>query len=148
MTRLEKLKNLSWLEWRTIMAASLLLPICGLFLKLLGLKRTQKLLCSDRIRAPVLSSEEAMEQAIQLARAVDLTAMYGLYRANCLARSLVLYRFLQGSRINCYLRIGADLSRDGLFAHAWVEYEGVVLNDRADVVERFAVLEPDSDRKV
>ena len=29
-----------------------------------------------------------------------------------------------------------------------VEHAGVVLNDSADVVERFATLEPDSDRKV
>lgn len=147
MIRLEKMKNLSWLEWRTIMAASLLLPICALCLRFWGLKRTQEMLCSDPIRSSGLPPEEAMAQALQIARAVDLTAMYGLYRANCLKRSLVLCRFLRSRCINCDLRIGADLSRGELFAHAWVEHAGIVLNDRADVSERFAILEPDSDRK-
>ncbi|MFC1688477.1 lasso peptide biosynthesis B2 protein [Pseudomonadota bacterium] len=141
------MKNLSWLEWRIIMAASLLLPVCALCLRLWGLKRTQEMLCSDPTRPSDLPPEEAMAQALQIARAVDLTAMYGLYRANCLKRSLVLCRFLRGRCINCDLRIGADLSRGELFAHAWVEHAGIVLNDSPDVSERFATLGPDSDRK-
>ena len=148
MMRLDKMKSLSLLEWRMIMAASLLLPICALCLRFWGLKRTQEMLSSDPIRLPATYPEEAMEKALQIARAVDLTALYGPYRANCLERSLVLCRFLRRKGIDFDLRIGADLSRGELFAHAWVEHAGFVLNDSADVVERFATLESDSDRKV
>jgi hypothetical protein len=36
------------------------------------------------------------------------------------------------------LRIGVRKSAGALEAHAWVEYQGLVLNDRDDVCQRFA----------
>jgi hypothetical protein len=147
MTRLEKIKNLSWLEWRVIMAASLMLPLCALYLRLWGLNRTQEILCSNPVGLSDLPPERELAKALQIARAVDLTAIYGLYRANCLKRSLVLCRFLRGRGISCDLRIGADLSHGELSAHAWVEHAGVVLNDSDDVAQRFASLEPGQERK-
>ena len=76
-------------------------------------------------------------RARQIARAVDLAARYGPYRANCLKRSLVLGYFLTKNDITCDLILGAEITDQGTAAHAWVEYFGVVLNDRQDVGQRF-----------
>jgi len=39
------------------------------------------------------------------------------------------------------LRIGVRADRGCVEAHAWVEWEGAPLNDRADIGEQFAVLQ-------
>ena len=147
MTLLEKVKKLSWFEWRVILAATFMLPVCSLYLRFLGLVRTQERLCSSPVRPSGLSAEDELATALQIARAVDLAALYGLYRANCLKRSLVLCWFLRRRGINFDLRIGADLADGALHAHAWVEHAGVLLNDSVDVAERFAALKPGDERK-
>jgi hypothetical protein len=59
---------------------------------------------------------------------------------NCLSRSLAVLWFLRRHGYTPDLRLGVSLA-DGTFAaHAWVELNGVVLNDRRDVAKRFAPL--------
>jgi hypothetical protein len=85
-----------------------------------------------------LTPVETTEQAQRIARIVNLIAWYGLFRANCLHRSLTLWWLLRQRGMQPDLRIGVR-RREGLFeAHAWVEWQGVVLNDSADVGQKYA----------
>lgn len=59
---------------------------------------------------------------------------------NCLSRSLALLWFLRRHGYQPDLRLGVSLAERAFAAHAWVELDGVVLNDRRDVAERFTPL--------
>ena len=87
-----------------------------------------------------LSSGKQIEQARQASRAVAIAARYGPYRANCLKRSLVLLRVLRRRGVICELKLGAHLEGGDLSAHAWVQHDGIVLNDDQDIGDRFAML--------
>jgi hypothetical protein len=62
----------------------------------------------------------------------------GLCRGNCLEQSLVLWALLRERGIHAQLRVGVRKGEGGLEAHAWVELEGVVLNDSDDVHGHYA----------
>jgi hypothetical protein len=76
-------------------------------------------------------TQNTLEEAFRLGRAVArmLTFMPGDTR--CLARSLVLTRLLARRGIDAKLVIGARTSPEFL-AHAWVEYEGTPVLDSGD----------------
>ena len=79
-------------------------------------------------------------EALRVARLVQLAADRGPVRANCLERSLVLWALLRRRGIDSDLRIGARKHGERLEGHAWVEWDGVVLNDADDAQERFVVV--------
>ena len=56
----------------------------------------------------------------------------------CLPRSLTTWFLLRRRGIDAVVVLGADISNiDGLPAHAWVEVDGIPLNEAADIRERF-----------
>ena len=67
------------------------------------------------------------------------------YHGTCLDRSLLLWFVLLQHGLDGDLRIGVARSEDGsgIDAHAWVEFDGLVLNDAPDVATRFAVFDED-----
>jgi hypothetical protein len=69
---------------------------------------------------------------------VRLAAFYGPYRANCLEQSLVIWWILRRQGLGCELRIGVRKQGSHFEAHAWVECQGVALNEENDVYQRFA----------
>ena len=71
------------------------------------------------------------------------TAATGRLGGTCLDRSVALWFTMRQHGLDGDLRIGVARSGDALDAHAWVEYGGAVLNDTADVSERFAVFDDD-----
>ena len=120
-----------------------MLPITALGLRLMGFKSVQSALRCG-LPAPVYSTDaRAMARARQIAEMVRVAAVYGRFGATCLPQSMVLWRFLQGQGIGCDLRLGARQENGNFEAHAWVEVDGVALNDAADVGERFRTLEPE-----
>ena len=68
---------------------------------------------------------------------MHLAASHGLYRGNCLSRSLLLRSLLSREGIDGDLLIGVRSASSRIEAHAWVEYQGVVLNDQPNVRERY-----------
>lgn len=93
-------------------------------------------------KAPVSSSATPdlpqLELARDLERAVSRVARLGLTRPLCLARSLALVDLLRRHGIaDAVVRVGVRMSDGTLFAHAWVEWRGIVLGDTADGVRIF-----------
>jgi hypothetical protein len=130
--------NSRWL----LLQAFVLLPVVALSLKCWGLKRTQtalaRLLPATELR---LSSEERLPKAVKTIRMVQLAASYCQPWANCLKKSLVLWSLLRHQGISSELRIGVRKETEHFEAHAWVECEGVALNDTLDVRSRFAMFD-------
>jgi hypothetical protein len=57
----------------------------------------------------------------------------------CLARSLTLWALLRRRGIETELRVGYRKRDGGIEGHAWLEYEGVSINEDAAEIETYIV---------
>jgi len=124
----------------SFLRAVVLLPALALALLLLGLRRSQALLmCLSPLpgRRDEHDGVSPNPRVRSIARMVRAAASHGPYRANCLKQSLTLWWLLRLEGIESELRIGVQKSPVGVEAHAWVECDGVPLNERDDVALRF-----------
>lgn len=121
--------------------ALLLLPVAAVGLRLLGLRRFQALLMRRLLLRA--AGQADMERAQRVALTINRAACNGLYRANCLQRSFVLWWLLRRRGIDTQLRIGVRKRGARFEAHAWLEYDGIVLNDDADISTRYAAFAGD-----
>lgn len=78
---------------------------------------------------PASLNSELTREIRQRAIAIAWTAKIHPVRPKCLHRSIVLHQWLQAQGINVQLEIGWGEE----IGHAWVTYDGKVLNDRADI---------------
>lgn len=148
-SRRERLARLSARDLLRGLQALLYLPLAAVLLDRWGLQRVQQRLArrSPSHRVVSIADARALDAARKLAWVVDGTARRGPWKANCLQRSLVLWWFLLRRGIGGEIRIGVRRRPDAppgsrqLDFHAWVELDGVVLNDRTDVREVFATFD-------
>ena len=155
--KLESFWNLEATSRELLCQSLLLLPLVALSLRHAGVKRTQTALLwlipasawSDKKQSDKEQSDKkqtAKRQAMAArtattARMVSIAATYYQPWANCLKKSLVLWSLLRQQGIYSEVKIGVRRDEGKFEAHAWVEYEGKVLNDLRDVGDRFAVFE-------
>lgn len=88
-----------------------------------------------------LKNSDRTHKIIKTIRMVQLAARYYQPWANCLKKSLVLWALLRHQGISSELRIGIKRDTDNFEAHAWVECDGVALNDTLNVRDRFAMFD-------
>jgi hypothetical protein len=87
--------------------------------------------------------ETAMARGRRYAAAIQRAARCYPGRAECLQQSIVLHRWLQHEGVPSTVQLGVLRGHDGnkaFRAHAWVELDGTVLNDRVSAVRVFARL--------
>jgi hypothetical protein len=141
MDNLSKFLRLTWSERWLFLQALLLLPLTALLLRLFGLRSCQRLLAA--LAPPTSSVTEpqhaTLNQARLTARMVRAAAQHDLFRARCLPQALALWWLLRRQRIAGTLRIGTRLIFGQLQAHAWLEYQGVPLNEDERVYQSYAV---------
>ena len=146
--RLTQLRALSAQEWRILISSQVLLPFIALALRLKGFKWTRAFLQrripepSPKIETPSTEPEDALLTARSVARMVAVAANHGLYRANCLKRSLATWWLLQRRGIEAELNIGVNRDSGEFNAHAWVEYSGHTLVEADDITERYSSFGP------
>jgi hypothetical protein len=134
--RLTRFRELSLTDRQFLFTAAMVwLPWTWIRLKLIGLGRLQRHLN----RAPgALYRTAAITEVERLATLLRVACGWTFVPSTCLIRSLSLVRALQSRGIQTELRIGVRLESGKLDAHAWVEYQGVPVNDRHDIGARFA----------
>lgn len=115
--------------WRTAVAA-MAVAVAAVALRTFGFYATWR-------RVAAYPAGANTVDATRLSQAVSRVRRYGPYRGNCLSTSIALLWLLRRHGCDAVLRLGAQLKPEGLTAHAWVELDGVVLNDTADVVTRY-----------
>jgi len=81
------------------------------------------------------------EEVVQIAEAVNMAAAHSPFPRTCLTRSLVLLKLLAQRGVEAELRVGVRLLSGKLDAHAWVEHEGVPVNDRAAIASDYAAFD-------
>lgn len=85
--------------------------------------------------------ERILARAHAIVRLVQGAAAWSVHRPTCLHRSLTLWWLLRRQGIASELRIGVRKEQGRFEAHAWVEREGVALNDGSDVSSRFVAFQ-------
>lgn len=113
-----------------------LLPLAAGLVRIRGLGWVQQWTLARR-PPPIAIDNQQINLAREAAEAVDLAARRGPWRANCLQRSVVLWRELVRLSVSGDLRIGVRSGGAEPEMHAWVEVADVVINDAPDVGERF-----------
>lgn len=140
-----KLRNLLALprrDWATLAAAWGLLVGVDLALRLLPYSLGRRLLPDGSGEPPSRGSHRVLPEAERCARLVGVAGRHHLWNMTCLRRAIVLCRLLARRDIPAVLRIGARRSGGGIAAHAWVEVQGVPLDNPPDIADRYPVLLP------
>ena len=135
--RFLQFNTLSKVQQLTLLAAWAWLPLFWLGLRVLGLPRLQALL-QRRPLAAEPASVLMLPEIQALGEAVNIAARQSPFPATCLTRSLLLGWLLRRRGVTSELHIGVRLTQGMLDAHAWVECDGVPVNDRPDVNAQFA----------
>jgi hypothetical protein len=74
------------------------------------------------------------------AQYVDIASRHPFRWARCLQRSLALCLWLEARGFHPALNIGVRKEGAKLKAHAWVKVNGAIINDNADIEEKFVTL--------
>ena len=77
---------------------------------------------------------------MQQAQPFALAAAAVPWPTTCLSRSLALCWFLRRQGVAAEVQLGVRPRPGGLEAHAWVVWQGAVLNDTPDVAQRYTPL--------
>jgi len=129
----ERLRRFSALERPArslFLRATILLPLVALSLRWRGFRATQatlqrSLLNDNQEREAALVSKSAA----MIAHMVNAADRHGLVHPSCLAKSLTLWWLLARQGISSHLRIGIRKKEEKFEAHAWVERDGIALNE-------------------
>jgi hypothetical protein len=125
--------------------AATLLPFISLSLRLRGFRSTQaslqKRIAKDASSGCDSSDPGKTDRTALTARMVRSAAYRSLGTATCLERSLVLWWLLEGQGITSSVRIGTRKSGHKFEAHAWVECDGVALNEPEEAHKHYAAFD-------
>jgi hypothetical protein len=128
-------------ERALILRAMVLLPLTEIGLRVFGFRRWKALIEQFSLGSRMLRNAEPaiqLEMAGRAVRAVRSVELHGPATPNCLVRSMTLWWLLRREGIGGELHIGARKNASRLEAHAWVELNGHVLNDSAEVHNHYA----------
>ena len=127
-----------WLAARLLF----LLPALAAALRLFGFRRLYVALGNRATRRahgiPRLPTTDAATRARRIAAAVThVNRSYFPFEARCLLESLALWWLLRREGIGAELFLGVRTILGPFESHAWVEYDGAVLNDSESVRQVF-----------
>ncbi|NNF52812.1 MAG: lasso peptide biosynthesis B2 protein [Acidimicrobiales bacterium] len=135
-TRLVRLSRLAAAEPHAVVAGVLVLPILNLA------KRTGRKRLASRIERWLRGSQNpeprttAVAESKRVGEAIAVGAkLWRLSDSSCVARSALAHALLVRRGIDAQIRVG--LAPNRTTAHAWVEVEGVPIDDAPDVARRY-----------
>lgn len=139
--RWQQWRELNGRQQRMLLAALLLSGAISILLRLFLYRDVyQRLEVLFPLREMV-GQPEAGTRAAETAAIVELAARRRVANATCLRRSLVLWLMLRRQGIESDLRLGVRKQDGELAGHAWVEIEGIVINDEANIAQQYEVID-------
>ena len=141
---LQRFRSLDRETRSLFLRGSALLLLVAVGIRLCGLRGTQTMLryflpdALDELPPP---HERAAKVVARTACVVSAAARYGIVRSTCLERSLALWWFLGRQGLASSVRIGTRKNAGRLEAHAWVEFDGRVLNEGEEPRSQFAAFD-------
>jgi hypothetical protein len=134
-------RKLSHEERGLVLRGMVLLPLTMLGLRTMSFRRCKELIKRFSSAASSPQRVEAgrqMEKRKKIVSAMNAVERNSPWRPNCLERSLALWWLFQFNAVDGELHIGGRKSQGRFEAHAWVEWDGRVLNDSTDVHKHYA----------
>ena len=131
--RLRRFRNLEPPARGLFLRATALLPVISLSLRIRGFRATQlrleKYLSNARLGSSSSSPSGLDGRATMTARMVKSAAYWSIGTPTCLEQSLALWWLLGRQGIASSVRIGTRKAGQKFEAHAWVECDGLALNE-------------------
>lgn len=113
--------------WLVVFVAAL--PLLRLSLRVRGYARTLAMIEAwTRCARTRTASDRELQAAAELARLARIAGRRGLVTAACLPQALAVYAAIRRRGLAPALRIGVRKPGGGFEAHAWVELDGVALD--------------------
>lgn len=145
----ERLRRFSALEGQArgiLVRAMLLLPVVSQSLKWRGFAATQESL--QRRKVPAGKSGDSRNQNLEVTvRMVKAAVRHSFGQPSCLEESLTLWWLLARQGISSEVRIGVRKEATKFEAHAWVEREGMALNEPEGKHQHYAAFEGEFGRE-
>jgi hypothetical protein len=124
-----------------VLRGMVLLPLTMLGLRTMTFRRCKGLIqrLSSAASSPrQIEKDRQMEVRTKIVSAMNAVERNGPWHPNCLERSLALWWLFRLNALDGELHIGGRKSQGRFEAHAWVEWDGRVLNDTMDVHKHYA----------
>lgn len=83
------------------------------------------------------TSPDQIKKIIKLSETV---ARHHIRKMNCLRRCLSQKQMLEKRGFNTKMHIGVCIEQEKLKAHAWLSFQGLIINDNEDVSSRYSEL--------
>ena len=122
------------------------LKLCGIIISIIILKISLRIIGFKRIveflRKTSYKKDRQSRKPFEYYRGLmQLSYMFFARDGFCLSTSLVFWRLLQKEGINTQLFFGTKKQNGKLFAHAWLEYEGIPLGNDRNVSKKYKKIE-------
>lgn len=128
--RLRQLAELSSREWLWLLKSLGLLPLAWVSIRLLGWQQTMATFQRIPCAVPVAGHRTLdSHQPDRSARMVRVAATFGPARLSCLPRAVVLWTLMRRQGHDAVVRLAVRKGLLGVDAHAWVEVNGLSLDD-------------------
>ena len=122
--------------------ALVMLPLVGLSLKFRGFEATRSTMRKRLSLAIQQADSDFLNRQVSLtAHMVNAADRHGLVHPSCLVKSLTLWWLLGRQGITSELRVGVRKEGGNLEAHAWVEREGIALNEPEERHHHYAAFD-------
>ena len=133
--------RLTWQERWLLLQAFVFLPLTAAALHLMNFQRVRLILLRFTSVPVDVCGDAALQQARTTTRLVQAAACRIPFKITCLVRSTTLWWFLRRQGIASEIRIGVNQHDKEFHAHAWVEINGIVINDKADIHQQYGAFE-------
>jgi hypothetical protein len=136
--KLGTLLSFSAQDWILLVQAWSLLLVLDIALRMLPFRKVQGWIRSpDQPEVSTIKAEKIIQRSSDF---VDLAARHHLYPMTCLRRSLALQWLLSRSGLDTTLQFGVRRENGKLQAHAWLDYQGQVIDKIRIPIEQYANL--------
>jgi len=140
----ERLRRFSALERPArvlFLRAAALLPLVSLSLRLRGFRKTQAFLQKFLSLPRHSTDSSASSRADLTVRMVRAAVRYSPGHPTCLDESMTLWWLLERQGIGAELKVGVRKDGEKFEAHAWVERDGLALNEPESKHKHFAAFD-------
>lgn len=87
-----------------------------------------------------LTSFEQTKRIKQIIQLSEVAGRFHLRKMNCLRRCLSQQKMLSKRGFNACMHIGVDIEEGKLKAHAWLTFQGKIINDSPEVLIQYSEL--------
>ena len=139
LNKVRRLTNLTFLEQALFIQLTALSFGIKVALTILTLPQLTILLsrCSSSARLSRIPFSHTRCSRDRLLRLIDLATTLSHGEGRCLPRALLLFWILHARQESAELCLGVHRATTTLYAHAWVELEGVVVGDNRVFTDRY-----------